>query len=108
MCFHHTDGYFIDYCFFVLGGRFCLLIPVKTEDNGVTKSNAPVFLYVNDASIAFPRRPPISQKKLPRQPLISVRHLQITEYKIYYCHHTGAICLAAYNGVRTVCGLQKT
>ena len=41
--FHHTDGYFIDYWFFVLGGRFCLLIPVRTENNGATKSNAPVF-----------------------------------------------------------------
>ena len=41
--FHHTDGYFIDYWFFVLGGRFCLLIPARTENNGATKSNAPLF-----------------------------------------------------------------
>ena len=30
-------------CCVFLGGRFCLLIPVRTENNGATKSNAPVF-----------------------------------------------------------------
>ena len=93
--FHHADGYFINYCFFVLGGRFCLLIPARTDNNGATRSKAPLFFI---CELFFQFVPPaaslISQKKLPRQPLISVRHLQITEYKIYYCHQTGAICLA--------------